>query len=149
MGQVVALDYRGTSTSLHKVYGVTASSFATVSTQGAIVGVAASSAGSNSDHLKSIPIWEANPMVEFKAVTKAATLISSHVGSARTLAWDSTLNIHYVDLGASTAADNRVIVTQLLDAEGDSGGYVAFRFMAQPRGSTSNSSSPWLAFYGI
>jgi hypothetical protein len=144
VGQVVCLDYRGVSTSFHKVYGQAASSFAQVSTQGAVVGVAASSAVT---HNTPVSIWEANPMVEFKAVTKGGTLVSSNVGSARTLAWDSSLSIHYVDLGASTAADNRVLITELLDAEGDSGGFVAFRFMAGPRGSTSNSSSPWLAFY--
>ena len=147
VGQVVALDYRGVSTSFHKVYGVAASSFAQVSTQGPVVGIACSSASAATDHNKSISIWEANPQCEFKAVTKGGTLESSHVGSPRTLAWDSTLSIAYVDLGASTAADNRVIVTDLVDAIGDSGGFVAFRFMTSDYNSTNNSSQHWLAFY--
>lgn len=149
VGQVCALDYRGVSTSFHKVYGMAASSFATVSTQGPVAGIAGSSASRNADHGTLITVFEANPLVEFRAQTKGAALESSHVGSARTLAWDSTLNIAYVDLGASSAADNRVIVTDLIDAIGDTGGAVAFRFMAQPRGSTGNSSSPWLAFYSF
>ena len=144
VGQVVALDARGVSTSFHKVYGIAASSFATVSTQGPIVGIAASSAVT---HNAAVSIWEANPMCEFKAVTKGAVLESSHVGSPRTLAWDSTLSIHYVDLGGSTAGDNRVIVTDLIDAIGDSGGFVGFRFMSGDYGSTNNSSQHWLAFY--
>ena len=147
VGQVCALDYRGVSTSFHKVYGITASSFATVSTQGPVVGIAASSHAANSEHGKGVTIFEANPLVEFKAVTKEGTLASSHVGSARTLAWDSTLSIAYVDLGASTAADNRVLVTDLIDAVGDSGGYVAFRFLTGDYASTNNSSQHWLAFY--
>jgi hypothetical protein len=149
VGQVVALDIRGVSTCFHKVYGITASSFATVSTQGAVVGIAASSHSGNTSHGNSVTVWEANPFVEFRAQTKGGAIESSHIGSARTLAWDSTLSIHYVDLAGSTAADNRVLVTDVIDSLGDTGGAVAFRFMAQQRGSTGNSSSPWLAFYNF
>lgn len=96
-----------------------------------------------------ISVWECNPLVEFKAVTKGANLGSSQVGLTKTLHWDSSLSIAYVDLTASTAADHRVVITDLVDAQGDSGGYVAFRFLANPRrqGSTINSSTPYLAFY--
>lgn len=147
VGQVAALDYRGVSTSMHKVYGVTFSNFAEVSTQGPVVGIACSTASANSNHGDAISIWEANPLCEFRANTKGAALASSHVGSPRTLAWDSTLGIGYVDLGASTAADNRVIVTDLIDSIGDTGGAVAFRFMTSDYTSTNNSSQHWLAFY--
>ena len=34
-----------------------------------------------------------------------------------------------VDLTGSTAADHRIVITQLIDNPGDSGGYVAFRFV--------------------
>jgi len=96
-----------------------------------------------------ISVWECNPLVEFRAVTKAGTLQSSQVGLTKTLHWDSTLNIGYVDLSASTATDHRVVITQLIDAQGDSGGAVAFRFIGNRReqGSTVNSSTPFLAFY--
>lgn len=115
-----------------------------------LAGIAAEqAAGSSAVAGTQISVWEANPMVEFKAVTKAGTLQSSQVGLTKTLHWDSTLNIAYVDLSASTAADHRVVVTKLIDQQGDSGGYVAFRFISDARyqGSTVNSSTPYLAFY--
>jgi hypothetical protein len=82
-------------------------------------------------------------------VTKGGTLQSSQVGLTKTLHWDSTLNIAYVDLSASTVTDHRVVVTQLLNDQGDSGGRVAFRFISNQRaqGSTVNSSTPYVAFY--
>lgn len=115
-----------------------------------LVGIAASAvSGSSAVEGGEISVWEANPMVEFKAVSKFGTLQSSHVGLTKTLHRDSSLDIMYVDLSASTAADHRVVVTGLIDAQGDSGGYVSFRFIGDRReqGSTINSSSPYLAFY--
>lgn len=115
-----------------------------------LVGIAAGAqSGSTAVAGTPISVWEAHPDVEFKAVTKAGTLQSSQVGLTKTLHWDSTLGIAYVDLSASTAADHRVVVTQLLNNQGDSGGYVAFRFIRDSRyqGSTINSSTPYLAFY--
>ena len=94
-------------------------------------------------------VWECNPLVEFKAVTKGDVLQSSQVGLTKKLMFDSTLNIEYVDLTASTASDHRVVITQLIDNQGDSGGYVAFRFLPNraDQGSTVLSSTPFLAFY--
>jgi len=97
-----------------------------------------------------VQVWEANPMVEFKAITKGGAQASSVVGLRKALAWDSTLKVAYIDLTASTATDWRVVVTQNLGAEGDSGGYMAFRFIGHLAGqilSTIESSSPLLAFY--
>ena len=84
-----------------------------------------------------------------KAVTKGANLSNSNVGLTKTLHRDSTLDITYVDLGASTVTDHRVVITGLIDAQGDSGGYVTFRVISDLRnqGSTVNSSTPYLAFY--
>lgn len=115
-----------------------------------LAGIAASAAsGSTAVAGTEISVWECNPMVEFKAVTKLGTLGSSQVGLTKKLTWDSTLNIAYVDLTLSTGTDHRVVVTQLIDAQGDSGGYVAFRFItdARQQGSTLCSSTPYLAFY--
>lgn len=100
-----------------------------------------------------VDVWECNPLVEFKAVTKGATLQSSNLGLRKTLHYDSTLAIMYVDLTASTASDWRVIVTDLINAEGDSGGYVAFRFVSrvtENNGSSvaATSTSAVLAFFG-
>lgn len=119
-----------------------------------IAGIAAQAvSGSTSTYRNEVTVWEANPMVEFSAVTKGATLQSSVVGMTKKITHDSTLNIAYVQLAASTAAEHRVVITQLLDAAGDSGGRVAFRFLPSISGTiqgttaTYNSSTPILAFY--
>lgn len=116
-----------------------------------LVGIAGSAASGSSATVgvTEVQVYEANPMQEFQANTKGGAVTSSLVGTARTLHWDSTLNIAYVDVTGSTAADNRVVVTQLLGTQGDTGGPVAFRFISDRReqGSTINSSSPFLAFY--
>ena len=114
-----------------------------------LVGIAAETTPSTALAGQPVHVYEANPMAEFSAVTKLGTLQSSQVGLTKKLDWDSTLNIAFVDLTASTATDHRVVITQLLDAVGDSGGRVAFRFISDARqqGSTVNSSTPYLAFY--
>jgi hypothetical protein len=117
-----------------------------------LVGIAAETIqGSTAVEGTPISVWEANPMQEFTAVTKAGTLQSSHVGLTKTLHWDSTLNIAYVDLSASTGSDHRVVVTGLNPRfnQGDSGGEVTFRFLTNSyrQGSTIQSSTPYLAFY--
>ncbi len=152
MGSAVTLDYTEAGNSSLNMYVKRSTADNTFY----LVGIAAETqptTGSGSTAVLGTPIsvWEANPMQEFKAVTKAGTLQSSQVGLCKTLHWDSTLNIQYVDLSASTASDYRVVVTRLIDAQGDSGGYVAFRFIGNRReqGSTINSSTPFLAFYRL
>lgn len=120
-----------------------------------LAGIAAEGASGSSavNGVTAISVWECNPQVEFRAVTKAGTIQSSHVGLTKTLHWDSTLAIAYVDLSASTAGDHRVVVTQMSVAngilQGDSGAEVAFRFLTNSyrQGSTVLSSTPYLAFY--
>jgi len=95
-----------------------------------------------------VPVWDANPMVEFRAHTKNGLLNSTIVGQPHELLWDSTLNILLVNVGASCigGAGSHVIVTSLIDAAGDSGGAVAFRFC--PRSVTSSlSTAKFLALY--
>jgi hypothetical protein len=129
-----------------------------------IVGIAASSmaAGSSGVANNPIPVWEANPNVEFVANTKGAPLGSSQIGLRRTLHWDSTLAIQYVDLTASTAADWRVIitgvagengVTGLQGQVGDTGGQVTFKFLSRITENTGSSvaitsTTAVLAFHG-
>ena len=115
----------------------------------AIVGVAAESPslGGSSTNTRGtvISVWEANPAVEFRAQTYNGLLASSNVGKLKEIKWDSTLAIHLIDLGASTATVVRAVVTGLIDSEGDSGGAVSFRFISQD-GST-NPNAYTLAFY--
>lgn len=120
-----------------------------------LAGIAAEGAQGSSavNAVTAISVWECNPQVEFKAVTKFGTIQSSHVGLTKTLHRDSTLDIMYVDLSASTAGDHRVVITQGLGIDnclqGDSGAYVAFRFLTNSyrQGSTVLSSTPYLAFF--
>lgn len=85
-------------------------------------------------------MWDANPNVEFRARTRFGLLNSTIVGTAKELHRDSTLGIDVVNLAASSLATpaNCVIITGLLDAVGDSGGAVTFKF---------NTSSGFLAFW--
>src|SRR5260221_2673693 len=83
-----------------------------------------------------IPVWEANPNVEFKAWTRWGLLTSTIAGSARELVRDSTLNIDLVNLVASSLATppKFLIVTGLIDNSGDSGGGGGVRLQPHCRG---------------
>lgn len=118
----------------------------------AIVGVAAESPslGGSSTNTRGtvISVWEANPLCEFKAHTQGANLASSAIGKTKALVWDSTLTIHKVDLSNSTLINVRVVVTGLIDAEGDSGGAVSFKFITEtPPAGDSTVSRSVLALY--
>lgn len=149
LGQVVTLNYTG-STSVGQIVASTAA--APTSPHFYTVGVAGSSFTFTSSAVTPpvMAVWDANPLCEFRAQTKGAALASSHVGLRRALAWDSTLNVNYVDLGTSTAVDWRVVITGIVENEGSSGGSVSFRFLSHLAGqvnSTIESSTPLLAFY--
>ena len=145
VGRRVTLDW--TSTQAGQVKGATSENTFF------LVGLAASPvSGSTATRGNDISVYEANPLVEFKAVTKGATLDLAQVGLHKKLMRDSTLDIEYVDLSASTAADWRVVITGLIDGVGDSGGYVSFRFLSRLTENTGSSvaitsTSPVLAFY--
>ena len=125
------------------------------------VGIAAAAlaAGSSAVANSPIPVYDANPNVEFVANSIGAPVGSSHIGTRKALHWDSTLGISVVDLVTSTGADARVVitgcngengVTGLQGELGDSGAQVTFRFitnLAGVNGSTVVSSTPLLAFY--
>lgn len=146
IGQPVSL-LADTSTNAGNVLGATMPNVIN------LVGIAAEGISSGASSLvggNTISVWEANPSVEFKAVTKGGLIGSSLVGKRRSMNWDSTLNIAWIDTTASTATDWRVVVTGIVDGDQDSGGYVAFRFLAETGSqinSTILSSSPLLAFY--
>lgn len=126
-----------------------------------LVGLSGSSmaAGSSATRNSPIPVYEANPNVEFVAFTIGDAVGSSHIGARKALHWDSTLGIAVVDLATSTGSDARVVITGVpgvngvtgLKGElGDSGAQVTFRFitnLAGVNGSTIVSSTPLLAFY--
>ena len=144
----------GASTSAGQIQPSSNATFNLVGIAGAAV-----AAGSSATRNSAIPVYEANPNVEFVANTIGAPVGSSHVGTRKALHWDSTLAIAVVDLVTSTGADARVVITSVpgenevtgLQGElGDSGAQVTFRFitnLAGVNGSTIVSSSPLLAFY--
>lgn len=157
VGRVVTLDYTANSTNVGKIKASSADNhwFA--------VGVAGqASTMSSGVEPQPIPVWEANPMVEFVANTINAATASSQIGLRKKIVWDSTLNIGVIDLGASTAADWRVVVTGMNGVNGqtglqgdlgDSGAQVTFRFIQDLEGDIGSSvaltsTTPVLAFFG-
>jgi hypothetical protein len=148
LGRIVSLDVN-TDSNASQI--LPSSQTAGVVMSSAIVGVAAEAAaglGSTNTRGTVISVWEANPMIEFRANTQGANLASSSVGKAKALVWDSTLTIHKVDLSNSTLINSRVVVTQLIDNEGDSGGAVAFRFLTvTPPAADSTVSRNVLAYF--
>ena len=108
-----------------------------------IVGVAAAPASSVAG--TEIPVWEANPLVEFKAWAKG-TLTAENVGNSYGFAYDSTLGIFYVDLTESTVTKVRALITEMLDSTGYVDGWVAFRFRTQDDAEASTRSRV-LAYY--
>lgn len=147
IGRVVGLDVN-TDSNAGQILPSSQTAGVVMST--AIVGVAAESPGlpgSTNTRGTVISIWEANPNVEFRAQTQGAVLGSSQVGKRKALVWDSTLAIHKVDLSNSTAINVRVMVTKLIDAEGDSGGAVAFKFLTKDGLDSSTNQGYNLAFY--
>lgn len=148
LGRIVALDV---NTDSNAAQILPSSQTAGVVMSTSIVGIAAESAvgpGSTNTRGTVISVWECNPLVEFRAHTQGANLTSSQVGKTKAIVWDSTLGIHKVDLSNSTLINVRVVVTQLIDNEGDSGGAVAFRFITQtPPAGDSTVSRAVLALF--
>ena len=149
IGSVVGLD-SATTNGQSQIVPSSLTSNTVVSTQ--IVGVAAEGPATTSPSSTNvagtmIPVWEANPNVEFKARTRNGLLNSTLIGSYHTILWDSTLHIFLVNVGASSATTPvSVVITEMIDNPGDSGGAVAFRFC--PRDPTSSlSTANVLAFY--
>ena len=144
LGRVVSLD-ANTATNGSRI--LPSSQVAGVVMSTLIIGVAAEAVSSNDSTTatdKVIPVWEANPQVEFRANTQGAVLASSQIGATKALVWDSTLTIHKVDLSNSTALNVRCVVTQLIDAIGDSGGAVVFKFLS---GDAQTSTNNMLGLY--
>lgn len=158
IGQVVQLDVNSTAFQ-NCVLPSSLSSAVVVST--AIVGIAAESPGLNLSPpvggtmtstspggTPVIPVWEANPNVEFRVNTRKGLLNSTLVGQYRDIEWDSTLNIHLVNVGAAqlTTPQPRVVITGLIDNVGDSGGAITVRFLTKDP-SIAGSTARILAFY--
>jgi hypothetical protein len=148
LGRVVAYDVN-TDSNAGQILPSSQTAGVVMSTS--IVGIAAESPGlpgSTNTRGTVISVWEANPLVEFRAQTQGANLQSSQVGKTKALVWDSTLTITKVDLSNSTLINVRCVVTGLIDNEGDSGGAVSFRFITEtPPAADSTVSRAVLGAY--
>lgn len=123
LGDVIEFSTK-VSTNYHRVERASTSGSTCISTS--IVGVAAAAASSVQG--TKIPYWEPNPNVEFWGRTRGGTLQSTCVNSCYGLFRDSSKNVWLVDFGNSVDTSVRVMVTELVDAVGDSGGAVLFKF---------------------
>lgn len=142
VGQLVGLD-TGSTAYTDCIVPIAQSSNSLNPGAGTVVGFAAENSTANGSQTAQgtvVPVWEANPLVEFRARTRYGLLNSTIVGQPKELHRDSTLGIDMVNLGVSSLATPAkcVIVTGLIDNAGDSGGAVTFRF---------NTSSGFLAFF--
>lgn len=148
LGRIVALD---ANTDANASQILPSSQTAGVVMSTTIVGIAAEAAtgpGSTNSSGTFVSVWECNPLVEFRFHTQNAVLASSQIGKLKAVVWDSTLNIHKVDLSNSTAVNVRVVVTGFIDNLGDSGGAVAARFLARCPSDGSTAINNNLALYG-
>lgn len=145
VGQCVGLDLSGSTGFRDCIIPIGVSSGTLNPSAGQIVGFAAETPSVTNlstavGAQPVIPVWDANPNVEFRGRTRYGVITSSLVGRITELGRDSTNNIDVVMLNASSLATpaNCVIITGLIDNPGDSGGAVSFKF---------NTSSGYLAFY--
>jgi hypothetical protein len=131
LGDVVQFD--ATSTATHRVVRSSTGTLGGILSTN-YVGVAAQADASDGsttglgEGKRPISIWAADPQTEFKFPAEG-TLAATLVNAARALKWDSTLGIHVVALGNSTAAVLPVVITEVFNV-GDTNGYVAGRFAA-------------------
>jgi hypothetical protein len=130
-GDVVELDL-GVSTGANRIRQASTSGSTITST--AIVGVAAQPASSVVE--QKVSYYSAAPANEFWARSRGGTLALATVGASFGLFRDSSKNVTLIDLGNTQSTSLRVIVTELVDAVGDSGGAVIFKFGC-PNGSTN------------
>ena len=60
----------------------------------------------------------------------SSAVTSTVIGSRRALAFDSTLNIFYVDIANSTAGDAGVVITDVPEPGTDANNPVIFKFLS-------------------
>lgn len=123
VGAVLELDSQ-VSTSAGKLRVALISGSTVTST--AICGIASEPASSVQN--TKVGFFPANGSIEFWARTRFGLLASTLIGEYFGLGFDSTKGIHVVDLGNAVSTSERVVITELLDSAGDSGGAVAFKF---------------------
>ena len=135
VGDLLEMDSQVASTSGFRLRIALRSASTITSTS--LIGVAAEPASSVTDATRIY--WPINPQTEFCARTRGSTITSSNIGQAYGLFKDSTKNVCGVDLANQVSTSLRVVITRLIDAAGDSGGYVGFKF-GTPAGTASTNT---------
>ena len=79
---------------------------------------------------KKLKVCLATSQTEFWGPTKSSVVTSTVIGLRKALAFDSTLNIFYVDIGNSTAGDATVVVTDVPEPGSDANNPVIFKFLS-------------------
>lgn len=153
VGNVVGLDVNTTNgnqlLTLSSVSSGTCVSTAVVGIAAEGPGAAAGGPSSTNTSGTLIPVWEADPQVEFRAHTIGGLLNSTLIGTVHDINRDTTLNIDLIHVGAGrlTAPMNSVLITGLIDNAGDSGGAVSFKFVPNDPTNSTLSSGRRLAFF--
>ena len=124
-GQVVQFD--GTSTSNHKIIRTSSNAALNGLLPVTVAGVAAQADPADGSVDPKISVWTADGDTEFIFPTKIAGTASSLVGTALSLAYDSSLAINF--LMASTGAGEMVWVTEV-PSPGDTNGFVVGKFQS-------------------
>jgi len=89
----------------------------------------------------------ASPITTEFEVWCGDVIASTWINRPKALVRDSTLNVWKMDSTNSTVRDQRVVVTELLDTPGDTGGRIVVRFLPRPLSldSTTSTSGSFLA----
>lgn len=98
----------------------------------AFLGIAmdtSTSAGSSAS-LGPLTVCLATPETEFWFPTKSSVVTSTCIGTRKALAFDSTLDIHYVDLANSTGGDATVVVTDVPEPGTDANNGIVVKFLS-------------------
>jgi hypothetical protein len=93
-----------------------------------VIGVAAEPASSIANNTRIY--WAIQPHQEFMARTRGGVLGSTTVGVKCGIFRDSSKGVYLLDFGNKVSTSVLAVVTGLIDAAGDSGGYVRFKFGA-------------------
>lgn len=124
-GVVVQFDL--TSTSTHKIIRCSSAATLTGLLSTTICGVSAGvDDGTTTD--PAISVWVADPNTEYIFPTKIAGTASTLIGTPLSLAWDSTLSIHF--LFPSTGAGSESVWVTEVPGVGDTNGYVVGKFFS-------------------
>lgn len=117
------------SSTMANVPNVLSTAFVGIAVE-ASTGIGANAAITGVGTSKKLKVCLATAQTEFWGATKSSAVTSTVIGSRRALAFDSTLNIFYVDIANSTAGDAGVVITDVPEPGTDANNPVIFKFLS-------------------